>query len=90
MHTNPVFDAWLFIIGSTGDHQALGFFKYVFVILFLVLIAASLWIALKELARGSGTAKPSSFGDLDLPGIDRLHVVSGLSLEAAAARLRRI
>ncbi len=25
MRTSPVFDAWLFIIGSTGDHQALGF-----------------------------------------------------------------
>jgi hypothetical protein len=45
MRTNPFYDAWLFIIGSTGDHEKLGAFKYVFVALFLVLLAASLWIA---------------------------------------------
>jgi hypothetical protein len=45
MRTNPFLDAWLFIIGSTGDHAKLGAFKYVFVVLFLVLLAASLWIA---------------------------------------------
>jgi hypothetical protein len=46
MRTNPFYDAWLFIIGSTPDHDALGVFKYVFVVLFLVLLAAGLWIAL--------------------------------------------
>jgi hypothetical protein len=45
MRTNPFYDAWLFIIGSTPDHDALGAFKYVLVALFLVLLAASLWIA---------------------------------------------
>jgi TQO small subunit DoxD len=45
MRTNPFYDAWLFIIGSTPDHEKLGAFKYLFVALFLVLIAASLWIA---------------------------------------------
>jgi uncharacterized membrane protein YphA (DoxX/SURF4 family) len=45
MRTNPFFDAWLFLIGSTDDHNALGLFKYVFVALFVALLAASAWIA---------------------------------------------
>jgi len=45
VRTNPFFDAWLFIIGSTGDHEKLGAFGYVFVVLFLALLAASVWIA---------------------------------------------
>jgi uncharacterized membrane protein YphA (DoxX/SURF4 family) len=45
MRTNPFFDAWLFIIGATEDHEKLGAFRYFFVGLFLVLIVASLWIA---------------------------------------------
>ena len=45
MRTDPFLDIWLFIIGSTPDHMALGAFAYVFVALFLLLIIASLWIA---------------------------------------------
>jgi uncharacterized membrane protein YphA (DoxX/SURF4 family) len=45
MRTNPFFDAWLFVIGSTDDHDKLGVFKYVFVALFIALILASLSIA---------------------------------------------
>ena len=45
MRTNPFLDAWLFIIGSTDDHEKLGTFGYVFVVLFLALLVASLWIA---------------------------------------------
>ena len=45
MRTNPFFDAWLFIIGSTDDHQKLGAAKFLLVALFLVLVAVSLWIA---------------------------------------------
>jgi uncharacterized membrane protein YphA (DoxX/SURF4 family) len=45
MRTNPFYDTWLFVIGSTGDYQKLGAFKWVFVVLFLVLIIASAWIA---------------------------------------------
>src|SRR5215470_1687299 len=45
MRTNPFLDTWLFAIGSTGDHDKLGVFKYFFVALFLALVAASLWIA---------------------------------------------
>src|SRR5262249_55552429 len=45
MRTNPLYDAWLFVIGATPDHEKLGGFKYVMVALFLALLAASLWIA---------------------------------------------
>jgi len=45
MRTNPFLDAWLFIIGSTEDHEKLGPFKYFFVVLFIALAVASLWIA---------------------------------------------
>ena len=29
MRTNPFFDSWLFLIGATDDHRALGIFQYV-------------------------------------------------------------
>ena len=47
MRTNPFFDAWLFLIGSTDDYRALGALQYVFVALFLALVVTSVWIALK-------------------------------------------
>ena len=46
--SNPFSDTWLFLIGRTPDHEALGLWKYVFVVLFLVLIAASVAIAVKN------------------------------------------
>jgi uncharacterized membrane protein YphA (DoxX/SURF4 family) len=48
MRTNPFYDAWLFLIGATDDHRALGIFQYVMVALFWALLLASLWIALKN------------------------------------------
>ena len=45
MRTNPFYDTWLFVIGSTDDYQKLGAFKWVFVTLFLILLAASVWLA---------------------------------------------
>jgi uncharacterized membrane protein YphA (DoxX/SURF4 family) len=48
MRTNPFFDAWLFLIGSTDDYRALGAFQYVMVGLFWALLLASLWIALRN------------------------------------------
>ena len=45
MRTNPFLDAWLFIIGSTDDHETLGAFKYVMIVLFWGLVAASFVIA---------------------------------------------
>jgi uncharacterized membrane protein YphA (DoxX/SURF4 family) len=45
MRTNPFYDSWLFLIGSTDDHHKLGALGYVFVVLFLALLVATLWIA---------------------------------------------
>ena len=46
--SNPFSDTWLFLIGQTPDHEALGLWKYVFVVLFLVLVAASVAIAVQN------------------------------------------
>jgi len=45
MRTTPFLDAWLFIVGATDDHEALGVFKYVMILLFLTLLAASFIVA---------------------------------------------
>jgi uncharacterized membrane protein YphA (DoxX/SURF4 family) len=46
--SNPFTDTWLFVLGRTSDHDALGLWKYLLVVLFLVLIAASVAIAVKN------------------------------------------
>ncbi len=46
MRTNPFLDAWMFLIGATDDHDALGLFKYALVLLFIALLVASAWIAM--------------------------------------------
>ena len=46
--SNPFTDTWLFLIGQTPDHEALGLWKYLFVALFLALLAASIAIAIKN------------------------------------------
>jgi uncharacterized membrane protein YphA (DoxX/SURF4 family) len=46
--SNPFSDAWAFIIGQTDNYNALGFWKYPLVVLFLVLIAASVVIAIRN------------------------------------------
>jgi len=45
---NPLSDFWDFLIGNTNDHNDLGTWKYLFVALFLVLIIASVAIAVKN------------------------------------------
>ena len=44
MRTNPFYDAWLFLIGSTGDHENSGV-GWLLTLLFLALLGASIWIA---------------------------------------------
>lgn len=44
MRTNPFYDAWLFLIGSTGDHENSGV-GWLLTVLFLALLVASVWIA---------------------------------------------
>ncbi len=48
MPSNPFSDAWRFVVGQTGDYDALGAWKYVLVILFLALMAASVVIAVRN------------------------------------------
>jgi uncharacterized membrane protein YphA (DoxX/SURF4 family) len=45
---NPFSDFWDFLIGNTGDYDALGSWKYLFVVLFVTLIAASAAIAVEN------------------------------------------
>src|SRR5215213_9966459 len=46
--SNPFTDTWLFLIGQTPDHEALGLWKYLFMALFLALLAASIAIAVQN------------------------------------------
>jgi uncharacterized membrane protein YphA (DoxX/SURF4 family) len=48
MRSNPFYDAWLFVTGRTSDYNALGAWKYPLVILFLILIGASVVIAVRN------------------------------------------
>ena len=47
MRTNPFYDAWLFLIGRTSDHENSGV-GWLLTLLFLVLLAASIWIAVRN------------------------------------------
>jgi len=44
MRTNPFIDAWLFVSGNPGEHQASGI-GWLLTVLFLVLVVCSIWIA---------------------------------------------
>jgi len=44
VRTNPFYDAWLFLIGSTNDHENSGI-RWLLTVLFLALLLASIWIA---------------------------------------------
>src|SRR4051812_36453082 len=48
MPRNPFTDAWEFLIGASEDQLALGGWRYLFVLLFLVLIAASIYFAIRN------------------------------------------
>jgi hypothetical protein len=44
VRTNPFYDAWLFLIGRTGDHENSGA-GWLLTILFIALLLAGIWIA---------------------------------------------
>jgi uncharacterized membrane protein YphA (DoxX/SURF4 family) len=48
MPQNPFTDAWQFLIGATDDHLQLGGWRYLFVVLFLALLAAALYLAVRN------------------------------------------
>jgi len=45
---NPFTDFWEFLIGATDDQLKLGSWRYLFVLLFLALIAASIYFAIRN------------------------------------------
>jgi hypothetical protein len=47
MRTDPFYDAWLFLIGRTGEHESSGV-GWLLTALFLTLLGASIWIARKN------------------------------------------
>jgi hypothetical protein len=47
VRTNPFYDAWLFLIGRTSDHENSGV-GWLLTLLFLALLGASIWIARKN------------------------------------------
>jgi hypothetical protein len=47
MRTNPLYDTWLFLIGSTGDHEGSGI-GWLLALLFLALLTASAVIAIRN------------------------------------------
>jgi hypothetical protein len=47
MRTTPFYDAWLFLIGRTGEHESSGV-GWLLTALFLALLGASIWIAGKN------------------------------------------
>ena len=59
---NPFTDFWSFVIGNTEDHNALGSWKYLFVALFLVLVIASIAIAIKNWQEDPSQRTASHFG----------------------------
>jgi hypothetical protein len=47
MRTNPFYDAWLFLTGSTGEHEASGV-GWLLTVLYLALLIASVAIAYRN------------------------------------------
>jgi uncharacterized membrane protein YphA (DoxX/SURF4 family) len=45
---NPLTDIWQFLIGETGDHLTLGGWRYLWVVVFLALLAASGYLAVRN------------------------------------------
>ncbi len=47
MRTNPFYDSWLFLIGQTPDHDALGNAKYLLVALYAALLIGGIAVAVR-------------------------------------------
>lgn len=61
MRTNPFYDAWLFLLGATGDHQGSGI-GGLLTVLFLLLLAASFWIAITNWRRDPAQRTGTNLG----------------------------
>ena len=62
MKTDPFTDSALFLIGATGDQQALGAARYLFVVLFLALLAAARRLPVRTGGPTRRSAPPLTFG----------------------------
>jgi len=51
MRTNPFYDSWLFLIGQTPDHDALGSAKYLLVALYAALLIGGIAVAARVWSR---------------------------------------
>lgn len=51
MRTNPFYDSWLFLIGQTPDHEALGSARYVLVALYAAALIGSAVVAARAWSR---------------------------------------
>ncbi len=51
MRTNPFYDTWLFLLGQTPDHDALGLAKYLLMALYAALLVGSIVVAARAWSR---------------------------------------
>jgi hypothetical protein len=51
MRTNPFYDSWLFLIGQTSDHEALGSAKYLLVALYAAALVGGIAVAARAWSR---------------------------------------
>ncbi len=51
MRTNPFYDTWLFLLGQTPDHEALGLAKYLLVALYAALLIGGIVVAARAWSR---------------------------------------
>ncbi len=51
MRTNPFYDTWLFLLGQTPDHDALGLAKYLLVALYAALLVGGIVVAARAWSR---------------------------------------
>ncbi len=51
MRTNPFYDTWLFLLGQTPDHEALGPAKYLLVALYAALLIGGIVVAARAWSR---------------------------------------
>ena len=87
MRTNPFYDAWLFLTGSTGEHEASGI-GWLLTVLYLALLIASIAIAYRNWRQDASQRTMGHLATWFMRVMIRHYVVPRLDLEAAAAGCR--
>jgi len=62
MPKNPLTDVWQFLTGTTSDHLQLGGWRYLLVALFLALLVASIFIAIRNWREDAAQRTGTHFG----------------------------